>query len=72
MPRGGVVDSGALGYGRTFDFELAEVCGTRPRVRAVGAEWERWKTVALSMFNNIAGSCVAFVFGVLSRWLWFG
>jgi hypothetical protein len=43
-----------------------------PRVRAVGAEWEGWKTVALSMFNNIATSCAAFVFGVLSRWLWFG
>ena len=43
-----------------------------PRVRAVGAEWERWKTVALSMFDNIAGSCAAFVLGVLSRWLWFG
>jgi hypothetical protein len=43
-----------------------------PRVRAVGAEWEGWKTVALSMFNNIAGSCAAFVLGVLSRWLWFG
>src|SRR5262245_62770237 len=30
-----------------------------PRVRAVGAEWEGWKTVALSMFNNIATSCAA-------------
>jgi hypothetical protein len=43
-----------------------------PRARAVGAEWEWWKTVALSMFNNIATSCGAFVVGILSRWLWFG
>src|SRR2546423_7525445 len=43
-----------------------------PRVRAVGAEWEGWKTVALSMFNNIAASCGGFLLGVFSRWLWFG
>jgi hypothetical protein len=43
-----------------------------PRVRAVGAEWEGWKTVALSMFNNIAASCGAFVLGKLSWWLWSG
>jgi hypothetical protein len=43
-----------------------------PRMRAAGAEWEGWKTVALSIFNNIAASCAAFVFGVVSRWLWFG
>jgi hypothetical protein len=26
----------------------------------------------LSMFNNIATSCAAFVLGVFSRWLWLG
>ena len=41
-----------------------------PRVQAVGAEWEGWKTVALSMFSNIAVSCAAFVLGALCRWLW--
>ena len=30
-----------------------------PRVRAVGAEWEGWKTIALSLFNNVAASCAA-------------
>jgi hypothetical protein len=43
-----------------------------PRLRAAGAEWEGYKTVALSLFNNVAASCAAFGFGVLSRWLWFG
>ena len=43
-----------------------------PRVRAAGAEWEGWKTVALSIFNSIAASCAAFAMGVVSRWLWFG
>jgi hypothetical protein len=43
-----------------------------PCVRAAGAEWEGWKTVALSIFNNVAASCGAFVLGVFSRWLWFG
>jgi hypothetical protein len=43
-----------------------------PRVRAVGAEWEGWKIVALSMFNNIAASCGAFVLGKLLWWVWLG
>jgi hypothetical protein len=43
-----------------------------PRVRAAGAEWEGWKTVALSIFNSMAASCAAFVFGIVTRWLWFG
>ena len=42
-----------------------------PRVRAAGAEWEGWKTVALSIFNSIAASCAAVVFGIVTRWLWF-
>lgn len=41
-----------------------------PRVRAVGAEVEWCKTVALSTFNNIGGACAAFLLGILSRWLW--
>lgn len=41
-----------------------------PRVRAIGAEWEGWKTVALSMFNNVAASCAAFAFGSVVAWLW--
>ena len=41
-----------------------------PRVRAVGAEWEGWKTIALSMFNNVATSVAAFAVGRLSGWLW--
>jgi hypothetical protein len=43
-----------------------------PRVQRAGAEWEGWKTVALSMFNNIVASCGGFLLGVLSHWLWFG
>ena len=41
-----------------------------PRVRAVGAEWEGWKTIALSMFNKLATSVAAFAVGRLSGWLW--
>jgi hypothetical protein len=41
-------------------------------VRAAGAEREGYKTIGLSIFNNIAASCGAFVAGVFSRWLWFG
>ena len=43
-----------------------------PRVRAVGAEREGWKTVALSMFNNFACACDVHVVGVFARWLWLG
>ena len=43
-----------------------------PRVVAAGAEREGWKTIALSLFNNIAAGCGAFVAGVFTRWLWFG
>jgi len=41
-----------------------------PRVQAAGAEWEGWKTIALSTFNSIAASCAAFVLGVVIRWVW--
>ena len=43
-----------------------------PHVRAAGAEREGWKTVALSIFNSVAASSAAFVFGVVTRWVWFG
>src|SRR5258705_7563722 len=43
-----------------------------PRVRAVGAEWEAWKVMALSLFNNIAAGSAAFVLGKVTQWLWFG
>jgi hypothetical protein len=43
-----------------------------PRMRAAGAEWEGWKTVALSLFNSIAASSAGFLLGSLSRWLWLG
>jgi hypothetical protein len=41
-----------------------------PRARAVGADRMWWSTLALSMFNNLATSCAAFVFGIAMRWLW--
>ena len=41
-----------------------------PRARAVGAEAEWWKTVLLSILNNLAAGCAAFVLGKLIRWLW--
>ncbi len=42
-----------------------------PRARDVGAEAEWLKTVLLSMLNNLAAACAAFLFGNVSRWLWF-
>jgi hypothetical protein len=41
-----------------------------PRVRAAGAEWEWWKTVGLSMLNNVGGACAGLLVGVVSRWMW--
>ena len=41
-----------------------------PRAREVGAELEWWKTIALSMFNNLACACGVQVLGVFARWLW--
>jgi hypothetical protein len=41
-----------------------------PRAREVGAELEWWKTIALSMFNNLACACGVHVVGVFARWLW--
>jgi hypothetical protein len=41
-----------------------------PRVREVGAELEWWKTIALSMFNNLACACGVQMIGVFARWLW--
>ena len=41
-----------------------------PRVRAAGAEWEGWKTVALSLLNNIGAASAGFALGALCRWLW--
>ena len=41
-----------------------------PRARDVGAETEWWKTVLLSMLNNLAAACAPYAFGNLSRWLW--
>ena len=41
-----------------------------PRAERVGAERVWWQTVGLSMFNNLATSCGAFVLGILCRWLW--
>jgi hypothetical protein len=41
-----------------------------PRARSVGAETEWWKTVLLSMLNNLAAGCGAFVLGKLIHWLW--
>jgi hypothetical protein len=42
-----------------------------PRADQVGAEAEWWKTVLLSLLNNLAAACAAFLLGNLSRWLWF-
>jgi hypothetical protein len=72
MPWRGVVDSGATGDGRTINSSLPKYVELWPRVQRTGAEWEGWKTVALSVFNNIAASCGGFLLGVFSRWLWFG
>jgi hypothetical protein len=41
-----------------------------PRAREVGAELEWWKTIALSMFNNLACACGVQVVGVFAHWLW--
>ena len=41
-----------------------------PRARAAGLEHEWWKTLTLSLLNNFAASCAAFLFGIFSRWLW--
>ena len=41
-----------------------------PRAQEVGAELEWWKTIALSMFNNLACACGVQVVGVFARWLW--
>jgi hypothetical protein len=42
----------------------------RTRARMVGAEHEWWKTIALSMFNNLACACGVQMIGVFARWLW--
>ena len=42
-----------------------------PRAHQVGAEAEWWRTVLLSMLNNLAAACGAFLLGNISRWLWF-
>ena len=41
-----------------------------PRARDAGAERAWWMTVGLSMFNNLAASCGAFLAGLVTRWLW--
>ena len=41
-----------------------------PRAREVGAELEWWKTITLSMFNNLACACGVQLLGVFARWLW--
>jgi hypothetical protein len=41
-----------------------------PRARAAGATGVWWSTVALSMLNNLAASCAAFLLGLAIRWLW--
>ena len=41
-----------------------------PRARNVGADRAWLITVGLSMFNNLAAACTAFLLGILTRWLW--
>ena len=41
----------------------------RPRAERVGAQAEWWKTVGLSVLNNLAAAVGAFVLGNLVRWL---
>lgn len=43
-----------------------------PRARDAGAGAERawWMTVGLSMLNNLAAACGAFLAGLVTRWLW--
>jgi hypothetical protein len=41
-----------------------------PRARRAGAGREWWLTVGLSMFNNLATSCAAFLLGIAIRWSW--
>jgi hypothetical protein len=41
-----------------------------PRARTVGAEGEWWKTVVLSLFNNLAAACGAYVLRKVIHWLW--
>ena len=41
-----------------------------PRVKAVGAEWEFFKTLALSTGNALIAIGAAFVLGRVIGWLW--
>ena len=49
---------------------IAKYVALWPRAREVGAELEWWKTIALSMFDNLACACGVQVVGVFARWLW--
>ena len=49
---------------------LPKYVGLWPRVRHAGAEREWIAAVGLSMFNNLATSCAAFLLGVGIRWFW--
>jgi hypothetical protein len=41
-----------------------------PRARRAGAGREWWLMVGLSMFNNFATSCAAFLLGIAIHWRW--
>jgi hypothetical protein len=41
-----------------------------PRARRAGAGREWLVTVCLSMFNNLATACAAFLLGIAVRWFW--
>jgi hypothetical protein len=41
-----------------------------PRARRAGAEREWLVTVCLSMLNNLATACAAFLLGIAIRWFW--
>jgi hypothetical protein len=42
-----------------------------PRAERAGVERAWWHTVALSMLNNLAAGCAAYLLGIACRWFWF-
>jgi hypothetical protein len=41
-----------------------------PRAKCAGTERAWWRTVALSMLNNLAAGCRASLLGIVARRLW--
>jgi hypothetical protein len=65
-----VVGDGAACCGGLSIVSMPKYVALWPKAQEVGAEHEWWKTIALSMFNNLACACGVQVIGVFARWLW--